>query len=89
MVSEAQENVELARFTFSNNFLVGNVSPDCMLGGNFLANTAAQVNFKVKKLPLHQGDKTSRAQVQEEACDQEEETRNKKSRELSAIILDA
>ena len=66
-------NVEIARFTIPHTFLVGGISPDCILGSNFLAKTAAQVGFKVRKLNLHQRDRTGTTLVQEEACDQEEE----------------
>ena len=41
MVGEqAQKNIEIARFTIPNTFLVGGVSLDYVLGSNFLVKTA-------------------------------------------------
>ena len=63
--------VEIAEFTIPYTYLLGGISLDCILGSNFIAKIATKVGFKVKKLHLHQGYKTSTVLVQEEACSQE------------------
>ena len=79
MVSKQdQSNVEIARFNIPHTFLVGEISPNCILGSDFLAKIAAEVDFKANKLCLHQGDKIRIALVREKTCNQEEEIKGKK-----------
>ena len=76
MVSkQAQTNVEISRFNIPYTFLVGKIAPNCILGSDFVVKTASEVDFKVNKLSLYQGDKTKIAPLQE-PCIQEEERRN-------------
>ena len=74
MVSKkAQKNMEIARFNIPYTFLLGEISPNCILRSDFLEKTAAEVDFKGKKLHLCQGDKTKTAPLQEKPYNQEEE----------------
>ena len=73
MVSkQVQTSVEIASFNIPRTFLVGEVSLNCILRSDFLAKTAAEVDFKAKKLRSRQGDKTKTAPVQEEIYDKED-----------------
>ena len=62
--------VEIARFKIPYTFLMGEISPNCILGSDFPVKIAAEVDFKANKLRLHQGDKIGTAPVREEACNQ-------------------
>ena len=64
MVSQkARTKVEIAGFTIIHTFLIGKMYSNCTLRSNFLVKMATEVDFKVKEIYLHQGDKTSTASV--------------------------
>ena len=50
---------------------MGEISPNCILIGDFLVKTAVEVDFKANELCLCQGDKTGTALVREKICNQE------------------
>ena len=68
---QAQTNMEIAGLNIPHTFLVNEISPNCILGSDFLAKITAKVDFKANKLCLHQGYKTRTAPVREETCNQE------------------
>ena len=55
---QAQTKAEIASFTIPHTFFIVGISPDCILGREFLTKMVAKVDFKAKQLHLHQGDKT-------------------------------
>ena len=64
MVSkQAQTNVEIASLNIPHNFLVSKISLNCIFRSDFLAQMAADLDFQVKELCLHQGDKIGIAPV--------------------------
>ena len=73
---QAQKNVEITGFSIPHTFLMGEISLNCILGSDFFANTAEEVDFKAQKICLHQRDKIGIGLVREETCDKVEEIKN-------------
>ena len=63
--------METVSFTIPHSFLVGEISPNCILRSSFLVKIATEVDYNINKLCLYQGDGNGIALVQEEPCNQE------------------
>ena len=50
----AKKNMKVPMVNIPRIFLVGRISPNCILGSDFLIKTAIEVDFKANKLHLHQ-----------------------------------
>ena len=50
---EAQKKLKKACFNIPHTFLMDEIAPNCILGSDFLAKMAAEVDFQAKELCLH------------------------------------